>query len=56
VTAFHKYLLSIPRADAIEHVVHCMTQPGGGELAWELLEQAHGKWKITKELGLAGHY
>lgn len=44
MSAFEKYLLSIPRPDAVHHLMDCL-RSGRGEMAWELLEKVNGEWR-----------
>lgn len=42
--AFEKYLLSIPRGEAVAHVIVCLAS--GGEMAWDLIARFNGEnWK-----------
>ncbi len=42
MSAFHKYLLSQPKSEAIRHVYECLRNGGSGNMAWDLIEQYNG--------------
>ncbi len=44
MSAFERYLLQLPRHEAVQHLLECLTAPGSHQ-AWELLEKFHGEWK-----------
>lgn len=47
VTAFHKWLLSVPEQEAANHLYECLRSDDGGEAAFQLLEDLHGpKWSV----------
>jgi hypothetical protein len=47
VSAFEKYLLSLPRHEAVFHMVECLSS--GGEMAWDLMNKINGDWKCRPE-------
>ena len=52
-TAFEKYLLTLSKNDAVEHVMDCIMNGPPHNLAWELLNKTHGTdwgFEETEEL------
>jgi hypothetical protein len=47
--AFERYLLSVPRAEAAQHVIECLCHGPVGNAAWELLERYNGQWSCQPE-------
>lgn len=48
--AFVKYLLKLKRAEATEHFILCLKQGKSDNLAWALLNEVYGEWRVTPEL------
>lgn len=46
-TAFGKYLLSIPRASALEHLRQCLVEEPGTNMAWALLDASGAQIDAT---------
>jgi hypothetical protein len=50
INAFHKYLLSIPRDEAIHHVLACLFWGDNDNAAWQLMRDINGpSWSIPPE-------
>ncbi len=49
MTAFEKWLLSVPRPMAIDHVIDCL-KSANGEMAWEFMSKYVGEnWSCKPE-------
>ena len=49
MSAFNRYLCSIPENEAIQHFIQCLMNGRKPNMAWELMEQVHGEWKCKPE-------
>lgn len=50
MSAFHKYLKTIPRVQAVAHVIECLRNGESDNMAWLLMEGAHGSsWTCKLE-------
>jgi hypothetical protein len=50
LSAFEKYLLLLPRAEAVNHVIDCLRNGPQGNAAWELMGRFNGdSWSCLPE-------
>ena len=48
---FIKYLVTVPRHEAVNHFIECLIAGGEDNAAWQIMEHVHGDWSCPpKEL------